>query len=424
MDRYDVIVVGAGPAGSTAASVLASLGVRTLLLEEKRMPREKVCGEFITPECFPTLRRLAVFDRILEAGAQRISTVTLSAPGKGPVETTLAGMSTDGYALGLSRSRFDHILFQKAQESGARCLEGIAVKGCLYDADPGFPSGVECLSLDSGRRVDFKAPVVIDASGRNSRLMVEPGERPAGARGSRRYAMKVHLTGVGSAEGKVQLFFFPGGYGGLSPIENGLANLCFITSDKNLHDAGGEPSKVLQNSLFQDDHARTQLTEAKVDGKWHTVGPLSFGKRRLNRAGVLATGDSAGMIDPFTGTGIQVALRSGEMLAESIFQKLSASARAAFVSDTRSSGITSHSVRSAPSEPPFKRHLNSDNNGLISSIQAEYERMYADNFGQRMFFSGLLRRVAFSQSGRSLAAFAFGAAPWLTRRVLKATRSI
>ncbi|MGH9824081.1 MAG: NAD(P)/FAD-dependent oxidoreductase, partial [Blastocatellia bacterium] len=231
MNRYDVIVVGAGPAGSTAASMLASQGVRTLLLEEKRMPREKVCGEFITPECFPTLDRLGALDRILNVGARQISSITLSAPGKTPVGATMKDISGADYALGVSRSRFDHILFQRAAESGAHCLEGIAVKRCLYGSGGESPSGVECLSLDSGRRVDFNASVIIDASGRGSRLMVERSERAAGQRGSRRYAMKAHLSGVESANGKVQLFFFPNGYGGLSPVEDGLANLCFITSD-------------------------------------------------------------------------------------------------------------------------------------------------------------------------------------------------
>ncbi|MGH9759417.1 MAG: NAD(P)/FAD-dependent oxidoreductase, partial [Blastocatellia bacterium] len=189
--------------------------------------------------------------------------------------------------------------------------------------------------------------------------------------------------------------------------------------DSNLHDAGGDPEKVLRNSVFQDSNAKDQLAGAKIEGKWHSVGPLAFGKRRLHRAGVLAAGDSAGMIDPFTGTGIQVALRSGEMLAEAVFQGLGG----ATTTEDRGPAL-SVTTYLKPSNSAISDSLTEDNAGLINSIRSNYEALYAKEFGGRMRVASLLRRVAFSQPARSVAAAMFATLPWLTRQILRATRPI
>src|SRR5438552_6936188 len=95
MPGYDAIIIGGGPAGSAAAISLAQRGARVLLLEEKRMPRGKLCGEFITPECFPSLERLGVMDRMLAAGSQKITRVRLiTAKGKS-VQTHISNISND-----------------------------------------------------------------------------------------------------------------------------------------------------------------------------------------------------------------------------------------------------------------------------------------------------------------------------------------
>src|SRR6516225_7277826 len=111
MTSHDVIVVGGGPAGTTVGCLLAQRGINTLLLEEKRMPREKLCGAFITPECFPTLKRLEVLDQVIGAGAQRIAELRLVAPGGRSVTTDMSPISGESkWALSLSRSQLDGIL--------------------------------------------------------------------------------------------------------------------------------------------------------------------------------------------------------------------------------------------------------------------------------------------------------------------------
>jgi geranylgeranyl reductase family protein len=384
---YDVIIVGGGPAGSSAAITLARRGVSVLLLEEKRMPREKLCGEFTTPESFPTLRRLEVFERMLEAGAQKISRLSLVIKSGRAVHSPISQISDESdWAMSLSRARFDQILFERARETGATCMESIAVKQCIFS--DGKAVGVESLSLQDGRPCVFHAPLIIDASGRNSRLTLRPEERVAGRRGSRLYALKAHLRGVEGIREQVELYFFPQGYGGLSLVEGGLVNLCFIANESTFQKVGGDALRVMEETVMNNRLARRRLKRAEVVGKWHSVGPLAFGHRRLSENGVIAIGDASGMIDPFTGTGIQIALRTGEIAAEAIIES-----------------------------------FNEGRNQLFDETLGRYSSRYEEEFGRRMKAAGLLRIAAFSPATASFAASVLARAPGLTRRLVRATRS-
>jgi flavin-dependent dehydrogenase len=412
MENYDVIVIGAGPAGSAAATTLARAGVSTLVLEEKHMPREKVCGEFITPECFPTLERLGLMPVLVEAGARQISTLTLCAANGRILSTPISDVSGSAAALGLSRGRLDQLMLDRARSAGATCIEGAAVKQCTTAA--GRPIAVEALLLKSGKTATFESSIVIDASGRNSRLMVTRAERQGGTRGSRLYAMKTHLKGVEDIDSRVELYFFKEGYGGCSVIEGGLANLCFITTEQTVRACGGDPARILERSVMNNPVARTRLRSAEPVGKWLTVGPLVFGKRRLSQDGVIAIGDAAGMIDPFTGTGIQIALRSGEMIADSIVE---------------ASGMNRHGNAYVPGEakgraaPDWSPLLSERLRNSYDWILTRYRARYEAEFGRRMAAAGLLRRAAFSLGAANLLGAVLVAAPWLANRMLRATRS-
>lgn len=395
MNHYDVIIIGGGPAGCSAATLLAARGVRVILLEKSRMPRQKLCGEFIAAECFPTLNRLGVMERLLAAGAQKISTLSLVAWNGRHVEAPVSEVSNMPFALSLSRARFDEVLFERARRAGALCLERYSVKRCLYEA--GRVCGVEAMSLADGKRVRFEASLVVDASGRSSRVSLSKGERIAGSRGSRPFALKAHMKGVEGIADQVELYFFPGGYGGLSAIEDGLANLCFITDERTLRSAGGDPLAVVRQTVQSNKVARERLSGAQSVGKWVSGGPLIFGRRRPG-ADVIAIGDAAGMIDPFTGTGIQIAVRSGELAAEAIIASL----------NSNSGGRASHDARRP---------------GLIADVLSRYALGYEREFGKRMKIAGLLRVPAFSPGIASLFGRVLSASPWLARAVLRASRT-
>jgi flavin-dependent dehydrogenase len=411
MSDYDAIIIGGGPAGSSAAISLSLPGARVLVIEEKHMPREKLCGEFITPECFPSLERLGVMHRMLAAGAKKLSRVKLVAPSGKSLQTHISKMSDATWAMSLSRARFDEVLLDRAREAGAVCLEGVAVKGSV-PIDGGLQS-VEALSLADGARVTFEAPLVIDASGRNSRLMISKRERIAGRRGSRLYALKAHLKGVEGIGEQLELYFFPQGYGGLTSVEEGLVNLCFIIEERALNHAGGDPARVVQQTVMKNALAAERMKGAEVVGKWYSAGPLTFGRRRLAQGGVIAIGDASGMIDPFTGTGIQMALRTGEMAAEAIFEAMGEFP----VPGMTSSGRLAGSARLATGDS------RNPSTSFLDSVLAGYRRRYEHEFDNRMKVAGLLRAAAFSPPTASLVAGVLAHAPRLANLMLKATRS-
>lgn len=426
MRNYDAIIIGGGPAGSSAAISLARHGVRVLVLEEKRMPREKLCGEFITPECFPTLKRLGVMDRMLAAGAQKITRLSLIVASGKSVEAPVSGMSDEStWAMSLSRARFDQVLFERAREAGATCLEGIAVKECLFES--GTPRGVRAMSLADGKTVEYESPLVIDASGRNSRLMLGRKERMAGARGSRLYALKAHLRGVEGISEQVELYFFPQGYGGLSLVEGGLVNLCFIANERTFRRASGDAARIVEQTVMKNSRARERLLNADVVGKWHSVGPLMFGRRRLSQNGIIAVGDASGMIDPFTGTGIQIALRTGELAAESVIESLNSDGGKKEGGDSaRPHDLSGEADRACEEREAFTPSDSVSGRmrpALIQAALRRYAAQYNREFGKRMAVAGLLRSAAFSPSTASFVAGIMARMPGLALRVLRATRS-
>jgi len=178
----------------------------------------------------------------------------------------------------------------------------------------------------------------------------------------------------------------------LSRVEDGLVNLCFIAGERTFRAAGGDPQRIIEQTVMRNALARERLRGAAVVGKWHSVGPLAFGHRRLSQSGVLAVGDASGMIDPFTGTGIQMALRTGELAAQAILRTMT------------------------------ERAVTGDDE-LFDRALSHYAESYAREFGARLRVAGWLRRVAFSPTIAGPVAGLLALSPRLTRYVLRATRS-
>jgi len=317
MSDYDAIVIGAGPAGSSVSTLLAQSGQRVLLLEKSRFPREKLCGEFISPECLAFFERLGVRDRMLAAHPQMITKMVLFAPNGRRIEMPVNWLADgEAQALGLSRARMDAILLERAREMGVEVREGFHVA-------PRLERHAEW-SVIEGHADDlhierFTSRLVIDASGRNPLFAVTPSQ----TRRARLFACKVHLRGITGLGETGEMFFFRDGYGGLTDIEDGRSNLCFITTETTLRAAKGDRQALLEATLLTNPAARARLHPAIVDGEWLGTGPIFYG-RQPSVPGVLAIGDAGAFIDPFTGSGILLALTSAELAAQAINEAFAA----------------------------------------------------------------------------------------------------
>lgn len=284
-----VHILGAGPAGAAAAIAARSEGCAVTLIEKSRLPRHKVCGEFLSPEVCRLLEQLGVWQEFLRAAPAPIHRLALRFGARS------RQYKLPGCAYGLSRYRFDRLLVDQA----------IALKTVLKTG--GAPDGAPAPSASA----EPPAATVL-ATGRNA--MAPPGDRLFG--------FKAHFRG--SAEDAIELFFFAGSYVGVSPIENGLTNVC-----------GVAPEQLLRSHDFQIDgllDACAPLTERlsplSRTMQWLTVGPLVLGSRWDHEPDerVYPAGDVLGFIDPFAGTGILNALLTGRMAGLAAAQGLSSQA--------------------------------------------------------------------------------------------------
>lgn len=385
---FDVAIAGAGPAGTSAAIRLALNGARVLLLEEKKFPRAKLCGEFISPECIDHFRQLGVMDQMLSAGANSLrETVFYSARGH-QVAVPSEWFTTGATALGLSRSEMDQRLLERARAVGVTVLEGAHAAGLIVEND--FVCGVKA-KTSSGAN-EYRARLTIDATGR-IRALARHFDQEAQRRSSKGrrglVAFKAHLENTRVAPGACEIYFYGGGYGGLSEIEKGLSNLCFIVSASDVRRLGSDPDRVLREVVMQNSRAAKTLEQARLRSPWLSVSLEGFGRRLLTPAkGLLTIGDAASFIDPFTGSGMLMAMESGQVVADIIASQLGSAGEAQ----------------------------------TVELIAKEYEREYIRRFDSRLRVSGLLRRAAFVPHLAEAAILIFGASAHLRRKLARATR--
>ena len=392
-NMFDVAIAGAGPAGTSAAIQLAMNGARVLLVEEKKFPRAKLCGEFISPECFTHFKRLGVNDEMLAAGGVSLSQTVFYSRRGHSVAVPSEWFKSGAMALGLSRSEMDHRLLKRAKGAGVVVLEESHASGLIHEG--GQVHGIRVKSAaGKGDRVsdDYRALVTIDATGRTRALTRHLDPHTPGNKQRQRprlVAFKAHLENTRLAEGSCEIYFYQGGYGGLSGVEGGLSNLCFIVSTDDVRHYASDPEMVLREVVMKNARAGYTLSGARAHTQWLSVSLDGFGKRALVPArGLLTVGDAAAFIDPFTGSGMLMALESGQVVAETVVRGL-----------------------------PMLRA-----GGLFESITNRYKTEYVTRFNSRLRISGLLRRAAFVPGLAESAILLCGPSSLLRRKLARATR--
>ncbi|MGA2250005.1 NAD(P)/FAD-dependent oxidoreductase [Terracidiphilus sp.] len=303
MCRVECLVIGGGLAGAMAAMRLAQAKREVLLIEKERAAQHKVCGEFLSPEAVAYLREAHV--EPLRLGAVRLRRVRLAA-GERVVEAVLPFE-----ALSLSRKMLDEALLTKAEEAGCLTRRGAAVERLVQDED-GWRVELADGALVRAAKV-FLATGKHDLRGWNRR-------RDPGAAQSDFVGFKLHWKLTPAAAEKLcdtmELFLFRGGYGGISLIEDGAANLCLVVRKAALHASGG------WTGLMQEICTGNNLLRERLDGaesKWErplSVGWIPYGHLAREADGMWRLGDQAAVIPSFTGDGMAIALHSGALAAE------------------------------------------------------------------------------------------------------------
>ncbi len=313
MTAWDAIVIGAGPAGSAAATVLSAAGRRVLLLEKDRFPRAKVCGEFLSGDALASIERLGAREALEAFRPERIEAGSVH-----PARGSAVHFGLPSAALGISRFRLDDLLANRAREAGAEARFSSRVVSTAGSPEHGF----SVTFVSDGVAETAEARALVGAWGRwdalDRRLDRRFLER------SRFFGWSRDYQGDTSAlEGSVRLYLFPGGYCGLSRVEGGEVNLAGVLSEAERRRIGGGWEDVLERAR-EGNHALDLALRPMRPGPRGFLGtvPAVFTAKPATENGILMAGDAAGVIDPFSGQGQAAALATGILAAETVLALL------------------------------------------------------------------------------------------------------
>ena len=312
---YQVVIAGAGLAGSSLALRLAREGLRVAILDPSTFPRPKICGEFLSPECWDAFDDLGLADAITRVGYEPIRRVRISTPRGREVIAEVVG--PDGRpGIGLSRFVLDDLLLQAARAAGAQVFEGVRASGALVEE--GRVVGVAGRSA-SNDPVEFRGSVTVAADGRQSSLVKQTGTtRPRSWFRPRLFGLKRHFDlqdfQDGEQPGTVGLHLIPGGYGGTCRVDGGSTNLCALLPEKTVQIRRGKLDQVAAECLGANPALARLLDRGTPAGEWKTVAGVQVQVSRPKLPGILFAGDCQGTVDPLGGQGMTMALLGSSTL--------------------------------------------------------------------------------------------------------------
>ncbi|MEW6775452.1 MAG: geranylgeranyl reductase family protein [Bdellovibrionota bacterium] len=315
--KWDVIVVGAGPGGSSTAFFLAKAGIQVLLLDRVSFPRDKVCGDGCTPRTARMLDRLGVRQAVAK-DYPRIDRARLVSPGGIVVDSPIPEVAFGGVGYALPRYVLDNLLLENATRAGAEFRGEKAVR--TVESGPGGAAVV----LESGERL--AGSFVVGADGAYSvvrrSLGLEPNGAAHGAWAIRAYYEGVEMTAPNAFEICWDKELLPA-YGWLFPVGPGRANVGLGLRTDHLKRLDRKLPDLFEEFLRRDPNIGAELKNARLIGKprGHFL-PLGSQLPRTYGERVVLVGDAASFINPLSGEGIEFALESGELAAATLAEGL------------------------------------------------------------------------------------------------------
>ena len=287
----DVAIVGAGPAGSTLAALLASRGVHVALYDRDQFPRDKLCGEFLSYDALPILDAMGVLASIDAAAAPRITRCRV-------IGAKTYEFELPNAARGVSRMFLDDLLLHHAQRSGAVFRQETVTR------------------LDA-----LTAKVIVGAWGRWGRFDQQLNRGFVRDRSHRNFGFKRHFTGP--ATSSIDLYSFPRGYLGVNAVEGEITNICGLVHASRLAGHKGRWDAFVDTIRTEEQELDALFSRYEpAQDTYLSSEPVIFRARSPVEGGVFMIGDASGVIDPLTGNGMALAIQSALLAAPFIVRAL------------------------------------------------------------------------------------------------------
>jgi flavin-dependent dehydrogenase len=322
--QYDVAIVGAGPAGSASAILLARAGWRVALVDRATFPRDKPCAEYLSPAAEPLLTELGVMERLEATRPARLRGFRIYAPNGGMIQGDFAatrdaeGKSLFETGLAIPRLRLDATLVEGAQAAGAELHTNWRLAQLARE------DGAWRL-MPVGESEPISARLLLAADGVHStvarRLNLHAASR------MRKVALVAHMRGIAATGEYGEMHVAGRRYVGIAPLEppekGDLCNVAMVVDEqRDGRHLAGRPERFLLDALETFPKLRGRLDQATITRRTLTISRINVGAKRLSDDGLLLVGDATGYYDPFTGEGIYRALHGAQLASEVALEAL------------------------------------------------------------------------------------------------------
>ncbi|MDZ4665260.1 MAG: NAD(P)/FAD-dependent oxidoreductase [Bacteroidota bacterium] len=291
--NFDCAIIGGGLAGLTLAIQLAEVGYSVILLEKRRYPFHKVCGEYISMESYGFLERIGI--PLSTMNLPMINEVKISSPNGNSITRKL---NLGGF--GISRYTLDSTLAALAVKKGVVLLEETKVSDIVFENDS--------FTIKAAQQT-YKAKVACGAFGKRSVMNQKLGKESK-TRKKNYIAVKYHVK-MDLPDNRIELHNFKDGYCGVSKVDGDKYCLCYLTNSQNLRDSNNDIKEMEQNVLMKNPFLNKYFSEAVfLYNQPFTISQITFSKKKAVESNVLMLGDSAGNIAPLCGNGMSMAMHA------------------------------------------------------------------------------------------------------------------
>jgi flavin-dependent dehydrogenase len=324
---YDVIIIGAGPAGSSAAAIIAEYGHRVLVLEREKFPRYHI-GESLIPFTFLPLDRLGLIPKMRQSAFMKKYSVSFVQPDGRQSQPfyffNRYDKETVAQTWQVTRAEFDHMLMENAREKGADIREEITVKKLLLEGEKVI--GVEAVTQD-GATEQIHAALTIDCSGKEAFSSTRRGWRLPDPH-LNKISVWTYYQGSrrepGLDEGATTVAFVPNkGWFWHIPLHDNMVSVGVVADGKYLTRGGiKDPREIFHREVEENKWIKDHLSEGQPQGKYWLTSEFSRHSKYCSSPGLLLAGDAFAFLDPCFSSGVMLALKSGVLAGETVHEAL------------------------------------------------------------------------------------------------------